>query len=120
MSSVCVHLSLTILSNYCLVNFVSGCATGFRIEITSYYNDVSVADVSENAVKFGTKVFSGFMIFSLLFSVGAYTLEMSTFKLLLTFILTLQILSHMGSNSAFTLDHRMMPTPFSELLLLPE
>ena len=51
-----------LLSNYCLVNFVFGCATGFRIEITSYYNDVSVADVSENAVKFGTKVFSDFMI----------------------------------------------------------
>ena len=45
---------------------------------------------------------------------------MSTFKLLLTFFLTLQILSHMGSNSAFTSDYRMMPTPFSELPLLPE
>ena len=63
MSSVCVHLSLTILSNYCLVNFVFGCATSFRIEIASYYSDVSVADVSGNAVKFGIKVLSNFMIF---------------------------------------------------------
>ena len=39
---------------------------------------------------------------------------MSTFKLLLTFILTLQILPHMVSNSAFISDGRMMPTPFSE------
>ena len=120
MSSACVHLSLSILSNYCLVNFDFTCATAFRIEIASYYYGVSVADVSDNAVKFGIKFFSDLMIFSLLFSVGAYTLKMSTFKLLLTFILTLQILSHMGSNSAFTSDYRMMPTPFSELLLLPE
>ena len=71
MSSVCVHLSVTILSNCCLVNFVFRCVIGFRIEIASYYNDVSVTDVSENAVKFGIKFFSDFMIFSLLFSVGA-------------------------------------------------
>ena len=120
MSSVCVNLLLTILSNYCLVDFVFDFATGFRIEIASYYYDVSVADVSENAVKFGIKVFSDFMFFSLLFSVAAYALKMSTFKLLLTFILTLQILSHMGSNSAFTSDGRMVPTPFSDLFLLPE
>ena len=63
MSSVCVHLSLTILSNYCLVDFVFGCAAGFRIEIASYYYDVSVADISENAVKFGIKVLSDFMSF---------------------------------------------------------
>ena len=94
MNSVCVHLSLTMLSNYCLVNIAFGCATGFHIEIASYYYNVSVADVSENSVKFGIKVFSNFMIFSLLFSVRSYTLKMSTFKLLLTFILTLQILSH--------------------------
>ena len=82
------------LSNYCLVNIAFGCATGFHTEIASYYYNVSVADVSENSVKFGIKVFSNFMIFSLLFSVRSYTLKMSTFKLLLTFILTLQILSH--------------------------
>ena len=63
MSSVCVYSSFTIPSNYCLENFVSGYASGFCIEIASYYNDVFVADVSENAVKFGIKVFSDFMIF---------------------------------------------------------
>ena len=87
MSSVCVYLSLTILSNYCLVNFIFDCSTSFRIEIASYYYDVSVADVSENAVKFGIKVSLIPWFFSLLFSVGAYSLKMSTFKLLLTFIL---------------------------------
>ena len=66
MSSFCIHLSLTILSNPCLVNFAFGCATGFRIEITSYYYDVSVADVSENAAKFVIKVFSDFMIYRVL------------------------------------------------------
>ena len=85
MSSVCVHLSLTILSNYCLVDFVFGCATGFRIEIASYYYDLSIADVYENAAKFSIKVFSNFMIFSLLFSVGACTLKMYTFKLFVGF-----------------------------------
>ena len=63
MSSVCVHLSRTILSNYCLLDFVFDCATGFHIEITSSYYEVSVANVPENAVKFGIKVFSAFMIF---------------------------------------------------------
>ena len=76
---------------------------------------MSVADISENAVKFGIKVFSDFMIFSLLFSAGVYTIRMSSFKLLLNVMLTLQILSHMGSNSAFTSDGRIMPTPFSDL-----
>ena len=81
---------------------------------------MSFADVSENAVYYGIKVFFDIMFFSLLFSVGAYTLKMSTFKLLLTFILTLQILSHTGSNYAFTSGGRMMPTPCSDLFLLPE
>ena len=40
--------------------------------------------------------------------------------LMLTFILTLQILSRMTSNSAFTSDGKMIPTPFSNLFLLPE
>ena len=120
MSSVCVHLSLSILSNYCLVNFVFSCATAFRIEIARYDYGVSVVDVSDNAIKFGINFFLWFNDFLLLFSVGAYTLKMSTFKSLLTFILTLQILSYIGSNSAFTSDDRMMPTPFSGLFLLPE